>query len=288
MPVNAGYEYFAAQKKYQEAKTLDEKIRALEELIRVSPGHKGAENVLAQLKTKLSKLKSQRVSAKKKSGGRVTTVPKSGAAQVCIIGFPNSGKSELLRTLTGVGEPSVMPYSTKNPRVGMMLYEDVQVQVVEIPSDMSSEFLSIAHNADLVIFLYDAAKTEDVERLMKIAEEEDLKNILWVANIISDKRAVGFAINAITGDNIDELKRMVWHRLKLVRIYTKIAGKKAEMKPMTMPKGSTVRDVARDVHKDFLKNFRFARVWGSGKFPGAQIGLDHVVKDKDIIEIHVS
>ncbi len=288
MPVNAGYDYFAAQKKYQEAKTLDEKIRSLEELIRVSPGHKGAENVLAQLKTKLSKLKSQKVAAKKKSGGRATTVPKTGAAQVCIVGFANSGKSELLKTLTGVGEPSNMPYSTKSPRVGMMLYEDVQIQVVEIPSNMESEFLSVAHNSELVIFLYDAAKPEDVEKLMEIAEREELKNVLWVANTISAKKAVGFAVNARTGENIDELKRTIWYRLKLVRIYTKIVGKKAETRPMTLHAHSTVRDVARDIHKDFLKNFKFARVWGSAKFPGAQVGLDHVVKDKDIIELHVS
>ncbi|MBI1971772.1 MAG: TGS domain-containing protein [Candidatus Aenigmarchaeota archaeon] len=287
MPVNAGYEYFAAQRKYQEARTLDEKIRALEELIKAAPGHKGAENVLAQLKTKLARLKAQKTAARKKSGGRVTTVPKTGAAQVCIVGFANAGKSELLRTLTGVGEPSPTPYATKTPRVGMMLYEDVQIQVVEIPSGMSSEFLSIAHNAELVIFLYDAAKTEDVERLMKIAEDENLENILWAANVISEKKAVGFAVNAASGDNVDELKRMVWQRLRLVRVYTKIAGKKAETRPLTLPKGSTVRDVARDVHKDFLKNFKFARVWGSAKFPGAQVGLDHVVRDKDIIELHV-
>lgn len=287
MPVNAGYDYFAAQKKYQEAKTLDEKIRALEELIKVAPGHKGAENVLAQLKTKLSKLKSQRISAKKKSGGHVTTVPKTGAAQVCVVGFANSGKSELLRKLTGVGEPSPTPYFTKTPRVGMMLYEDVQVQVVEIPSSMEPEFLSIAHNADLVVFLYDAAKPEDIEKLMETAEREDLKNVLWVANVISAKKAVGFSVNAATGENVDELKRMIWQRLRLVRIYTKVAGKPAETRPMTLPKGSTIRDVARDVHKDFLKNFKFARVWGSAKFPGAQVGLDHVVKDKDVIELHV-
>ncbi len=288
MPVNAGYDYFAAQKKYQEAKTLDEKIRALEELIRVSPGHKGAENVLAQLKTKLSKLKSQRIATKKKSGGRATTVPKTGAAQVCIVGFANAGKSELLKTLTGVGEPSAMPYSTKSPRVGMMLYEDVQIQVVEIPSSMEPEFLSIAHNSELAVFLYDAARPEDVGKLMETAEKEELRNILWVANEITEKKAVGFSVNAKTGENVSELKRMVWWRLKLVRIYTKIVGKKAETRPMTLRAGSTVRDVARDVHKDFLKNFKFARVWGSAKFPGAQVGLDHVVKDKDTIEIHAS
>ncbi len=288
MPVNAGYEYFAAQKKYEAAKTTEEKIAALEEMIQKLPKHKGAENVLSQLRTKLAKLKTQRVAARKRSGGRVTSVPKTGAAQVCIVGFANSGKSELLKTLTGVGEPSPMPYSTKSPRVGMMLYEDVQIQVVEIPSSMESEFLSLAHNSELVIFLYDAAKPEDVDKLMEIAEKEELKNILWAANTISMKRAVGFAVNAKTGDNIDELKRTVWYRLKLVRIYTKIVGKKAEIKPMTLRSGAAVRDVARDVHKDFLKNFKFARVWGSAKFPGARVGLDHIVKDKDIIELHVS
>ncbi len=286
MPVNAGYEYFAAQRKYQEAKTLDEKIRALEELIRVAPGHKGAENVLSQLKTKLSKLKAQKTTAKKRSGGRTTTVPKTGAAQVCVVGFANAGKSELLRALTAVGEPSPNPYSTKNPVVGMALYEDVQIQLVEIPSSMSAEFLSIAHNADAVILLYDAAKPGDIERLRAIAENNELKNTTWVANEITTNDTEGFAINARTGKNLNELKRLVWKSLRLIRIYTKIIGKKAETKPLTLPAGSTIRDVALNVHKDFLKNFRFARAWGSAKFPGAQVGLDHRLKDKDVIEIH--
>ncbi len=288
MPVNAGYEYFAAQKKYQEAKTLDDKIRALEELIKAAPGHKGAENVLAQLKTKLSKLKTQKTAARKRSGRRTTTIPKTGAAQACIVGFANSGKSELLRALTGVGEPSLNPYSTKNPRVGMALYEDVQIQVVEIPSSMSPEFLSIAHNADAVILLYDAAKPGDIERLRVIAENDELKNTIWVANEITTNDTEGFAVNAKTGNNLNGLKWRVWKSLRLIRIYTKIIGKKAEIKPLTLPAGSTIKDVALNVHKDFLKNFRFARVWGSAKFPGAQAGLDHRLKDKDVIEIHAS
>ncbi|MFH0889935.1 MAG: TGS domain-containing protein [Candidatus Aenigmatarchaeota archaeon] len=287
MPVNAGYEYFAAHKKYEAAKTTEEKIAALEELIRALPKHKGAENVLAQLKTKLSKLKSQRFATKKRSG-RTVAIEKEGAAQACIIGFASSGKSELLRSLTGVGEPSPHPYSTKNPRVGMMLYEGVQIQVVEIPSRMSPELLSIAHNTDEVVMIYDATKPEDIAKLTAIAEREDLKNLIWAANNISGNKTHGLVINAKTGRNISELKRLMWERLKLVRIYTKIIGKKAETKPLTLPAGSTIRDVALNVHKDFLKNFKFARVWGSGRFPGAQIGLEHIVKDKDIVEIHVS
>ncbi len=288
MPVNAGYEYFAAQKKYEAAKTADEKIRALEEMIRTLPKHKGAEGVLSQLRTKLSKLKTQKTAAGKRPGGRTTTIPKTGAAQACIVGFANCGKSELLRALTGVGEPSPNPYSTKNPRVGMALYEDVQIQVVEIPSSMSAEFLSIAHNADAVILLYDAAKPGDIERLRAIAEDDELKNTIWVANEITANDTEGFAINAKTGKNIDELKWRMWKSLRLIRVYTKTTGKKAETKPLTLPAGSTIRDVALNVHKDFLKNFRFARVWGSAKFPGAQAGLDHRLKDKDVIEIHAS
>ncbi len=287
MPVNAGYEYFAAQKKYESAKTTEEKIAALEELIRAAPKHKGAENVLAQLKAKLSKLKSQKFAAKKRSG-RTIAIEKEGAAQVCIIGFASSGKSELLRSLTGVGEPSPHPYSTKNPRVGMMMYEGVQIQAIEIPSRMTPELLSIAHNTDEVVMLYDATKPEDIAKLTEIAEREHLKNLIWVANNVSGNKTRGLVVNAKTGKNLNELRRMIWERLNLVRIYTKIIGKKAETKPLTLPAGSTIRDVALNVHKDFLKNFKFARIWGSGKFPGAQIGLDHIVRDKDIIEIHIS
>ena len=89
--------------------------------------------------------------------------------------------------------------------------------------------------------------------------------------------------------NIDELKEEIFQRLELIRIYLKPQGKKADMDdPLIVRKGSTVENVAQRLHRDFVRNFRHANVWGkSVKFPGQKIGLEHALEDKDIVRIIV-
>ena len=132
MPINAGPEYFVAEKRYLEARTRKEKIAALQEMIKALPKHKGTETLLAQLRKRLAKLKSQK-------SVKATTKPKFmirklGAAQVCILGLTNSGKSSLLKALTGVEiEIADYPYTTKIPKVAMMPFGEIQIQLIEIP-----------------------------------------------------------------------------------------------------------------------------------------------------------
>ncbi len=57
MPINAGPEYAAAEKKYFAAKTLEERIIGLEEMIRTAPKHKSSENFVAELKKRLIKVR---------------------------------------------------------------------------------------------------------------------------------------------------------------------------------------------------------------------------------------
>src|SRR3989338_9289658 len=132
MPVNAPYEYYKAEEKFKSAKSKAEKIAALEEMLRLMPRHHGSENVLAQLKARLSKLRKE---SDKKGGGRRAGVKKEGDAQVCIIGLANTGKSTLLAKLTEA-KPKIAqaPYTTTRPEVGMMDYKGIKVQLVEIPS----------------------------------------------------------------------------------------------------------------------------------------------------------
>ena len=81
---------------------------------------------------------------------------------------------------------------------------------------------------------------------------------------------------------------MIWMNLGLVKVYTKQPGKKKEDKPLALKNGATVRDVAEIVHKDFLKRFKFARIYGkNAKFEGQMVGLDHVMKDDDTVELHL-
>lgn len=96
-------------------------------------------------------------------------------------------------------------------------------------------------------------------------------------------------IEVITLDD-KEINSKIWKALEMVAIYTKEPGKPADMKtPVIVDNDSTIRDVAEKIHKDFVKRFRFARIWGtSAKFDAQKIGLDHKVGDGDIIEFHIN
>ena len=94
-------------------------------------------------------------------------------------------------------------------------------------------------------------------------------------------------ISAKNEIGLDELKDRIWSGLGLIRIYTKPPGKPKIIPPITLPIGSKVRDVARNVHKDFLKDFKFARVFNNSKFSGRPVGLDYKLNDLDVVEIHV-
>jgi ribosome-interacting GTPase 1 len=85
----------------------------------------------------------------------------------------------------------------------------------------------------------------------------------------------------------DMLKRSIYDDLELIRVYTKRPDEDPAKRPLVIPRGSTLLDVARSVHKDFEKGLKFAKVWGSTKFPGQQVNREYVLHDKDIVELHI-
>ena len=95
-------------------------------------------------------------------------------------------------------------------------------------------------------------------------------------------------VSAEQGTGIPELRKAIYDRLGVMRVYTKQPGKPADMtSPFTCPVGSTVAEFAGHVHKDFEEGLKSARVWGSGAFDGQTVGRDHVVRDKDVVELHL-
>lgn len=274
MPINAPVEYYKAEEKYKSAKTKDEKIKYLQEMIRLLPKHKSSEHMLSQLRKRLAKLKAQKEI--KRGAKPVFVVKKEGVGQVCLIGLTNSGKSTLLKKLTGVDvEIANYPYTTIKPEIGMMRYEHVWIQLVEIPSTFEPEWMSIAHNCDLVIKVIDGDRDIDKQR-------KELREIM------NEHKIGAKTIKVITKRliNLEKLKGEIWNSLNVMRVYTKSHGKKPEEKPLILKKGSTVKDAIKEVHKEFLKHFRFARVWGkSVKHGKGKVGLEHILQDKDIIEI---
>ncbi len=267
MPINATPEYFKAQEKFYNAKTKEEKIAALEEMIKTCPKHKGTENVLAQLKSKLAKLKKQE---EKKSARKSFAIKKEGDAQVCLIGLTSSGKSTLLNTLTNAkAKVSDVPYTTAEPEIGTLDYEGVKIQLIEIPSSFRREFMSIAQNSDgIVLVIKNKSDMNDLERVL-----HNFKLNKPLCKISYD-------------NNFGESKEKIWKMLGLMRIYTKEPRKKPEQKPLVLKQGATVSDAVTRIHKDFLKYFRFARVWGSTKYAGEKVGLEHRLKDGDVLEVH--
>jgi hypothetical protein len=75
--------------------------------------------------------------------------------------------------------------------------------------------------------------------------------------------------------------------LGIVRVYTKQPGKKAAVEPIVARRRLKVGDLAKTIHSDFYKRFKYARVWGpSAKFESERVGLDHELADGDVVQLH--
>jgi len=114
-----------------------------------------------------------------------------------------------------------------------------------------------------------------------LIDEETLKHLVNELNCIP--------ISAEKRLNLERLKEEIFEKLNLIKIYLKRIGKKADVnEPLIMKKGCTIRDVCEKIHKDFVRRFRFAKVWGrSAMYPGQQFGIDHVLENGDIVQIHL-
>ncbi|CAN5253975.1 50S ribosome-binding GTPase [soil metagenome] len=330
MAVNLPPHYHDADARFKKAKSPEDKLVALREMWVLLPKHKASEKLQVILKKKISELTDeieQVKSGPKKAAPNTFNFPKQGAGQLVFVGPPNAGKSLLLSKLTKA-TPTVAPYpfTTREPVPGMMDFEDVRVQLIDLPpitSDVYEPFITdLTRSADAAVLFLDlsdddgpAATLTVIERLKsfrrllvsELPAEEDpasysLKTLL-IANKSDDeaadirlemaREALGnqFAwhiVSAERGDGLDELRKAIYERLGVIRIYTKQQGKPADMtSPFTVPHGSTVSEFAGYVHNDFEETVKNARVWGSGAFDGQTVGRDHVVQDKDVIELHM-
>jgi ribosome-interacting GTPase 1 len=159
----------------------------------------------------------------------------------------------------------------------MMFVEDVPIQLIEIPSTFDPDALSLLHTCDEIIILIDKSKdiADQKLKLLKILKENKVINKKYI-----------FVMNDYTEKGLEKLKKNIWRNLGLIKVYTKEPGKPKAIPPIVLKPGSTVEDVAKRVHKDFLKNFKFARIFNDTKFSGQKVGLDYKLKDNDIVEIH--
>jgi len=179
MPANLTPQYMSAEQRFKQASTHEEKITCLEEMLRVMPKHKGTDKLQADLKRRLSKLRQEAEKTAATRRGYTVSVEAEGAGQIVIVGPPNVGKSTLLTTLTNAApEVADYPFTTRRPMPGMMTFENVQIQLVDMPpicrEYMESWMSQITRNADavlLVVDLSDAGVLDAVELIAEVLQE---------------------------------------------------------------------------------------------------------------------
>ncbi len=325
MATNVTPDYRKAEDRYREAGTTEEKILALEEMLRLIPKHKGTEHLQADLKKKLSKLKD--APAQKGGGKRVDLfhVPKGGAGQVVLIGLPNSGKSSLVGALSKAKvQIADFPFATNAPVPGMAKHEDVPIQLVDMPP-ITAEFVApnqvgTYRNCDMIGVIIDL--TADIEEQWEvcidyleskglITKENQLtrdehgnsrtkpffclgtkvdeagEGLLDLLAETTDYQCRFMEISTTTGHNLDEFMAKLFTWLDVIRVYAKPPGKPVDKSdPFTFPRGSNVQDLAHLIHRELAEKLKTARIWGTGVHDGQHVQLHHELHDKDVVELH--
>jgi hypothetical protein len=324
MPANLTPDYKRAEESYRSATTPEERILALEEMLRVIPKHKGTEGLQAELRRKLSQLREQ---GRQHSAGHhvdVFHIPRTGAGQVALIGLPNSGKSSILGALSKAKvHIADFPFSTAAPVPGIVKHEDVQIELVDMPP-ITADYaapgqINTYRNCDIIGIVIDL--TADILEQMQVclaylegkrlirkpgetdhdAPQQGFKKALVICTKadIGDRSAVDvlmelygtrfryITVSPVTGEGLGQFASTLFHMLEIIRIYAKPPGKPADMEaPFTLPQGSTVMDLAAHIHRELASKLKSARAWGDGLHAGQNVHLDHVLHDKDIVELH--
>jgi ribosome-interacting GTPase 1 len=197
----------------------------------------------------------------------------------------------------------------------MLLFENVRLQLVDLPP-ISTEYTEswvaqVIRNADAALWIIDLSDDDVLDRLEETctflanahADLESMK-VLMVGNkkdaegageraaIVREVYQDRFSMTTISAatassEEIEQFKRVVYDFLEVVRVYTKVPGKKPDFTdPYVVDRGSTVLDVAEKVHRDFVENLKYARIWGEGKVDGIMVPRDFVISEGDILELH--
>ena len=324
MPANLSPEFHRAEERLRAARSPEEKVAALEEMLRVIPKHKGTDHMQADLKSRIAKVRKE--SGKKGGkGGFSYIVPREGAGQVAIVGPPNTGKSSLVSALTHatpvVGD---YPFTTREPVPGMMPFEDIAFQLVDLPpvSEQHAEIwvFDLIRHADLLWVVVDGERAiEGVDEARRVLEARNtgvypagtppsylnaavqkpaiivvtkldrpaVAEAIPVLEELLERRWRVAAVSCQEGTGLEALKQATFDAFGIIRVYTKQPGKPRDASaPFALPRGATIADLAERIHKDLLGTMTFARVWGASAFDGQAVQKEHVLAEGDVVEIH--
>ncbi|MBN2288317.1 MAG: 50S ribosome-binding GTPase [Candidatus Glassbacteria bacterium] len=194
MPANLTPQYLEAEQAFREAGTLEEKIRCLEEMLRVIPKHKGTDHLQGDIRRRLAKLRRQSSEeASRSHRGHSFKVHKEGAGQVALAGPPNVGKSALAAVLTNA-EPQVAeyPFTTRVPVPAMVPYQDVKIQLIDLPP------VSLEHEEHWVV---DLLKAADAVVLVVDLAADPLGQLEFTLKHLEEKRLVPQSAAAEPGED---------------------------------------------------------------------------------------
>jgi len=299
MPINAHPDYLNAEAEYLNASTDKEKLLALKKMITLAPKHKGSENLLKQLRTRLKKLKEKKERESKKKGSTKKGIKKE-EMQVVLIGKTNSGKSLLLSTLTNI-KPKIseIKFSTTQPIVGIMNYKTINIQLIENPAIESENYdKGLTNTADTILILINNLEeikkielylNDSVGKKIIVFNNKDKLNERKISATLSSKKYNFAIIDFEDKTKLEELKNKIFQTFNKIRVYTKESGRTIDItkeKPIILKPDSTVKDAAEKILKGLSKNIVKTKIWGpSSKFSGQIVGIKHKLKDLDIIEI---
>lgn len=265
MPANLPPTYFEAEERFREAKTPEEKIEILEEMLAIMPKHKGTDKLKADLRRKIARVKDE--AQQKKGGAKSPTAysfDKEGAGQIVVIGPPNTGKSSLVAKLTNaVPQVADFPHTTWKPTLGIAPYENIQFQLIDTPP-ISDEYtdplmVDLLRRADMLAVVLDLKadvlqQQEDTLRILgewRIFAEgtripEDLKKppfrkkILLLVNKVDDEKDLEdfqvflelaevsipcMDMSVTKGRNLMAFIEKTYEMLSIIRVYTRAPGK---------------------------------------------------------------
>jgi ribosome-interacting GTPase 1 len=327
VPTNLPPPYFEAERDFRSATTPQAKVEALERMLAVMPHHKGTDHLRAELRSRMAKLSHE--VERQRGGSRhadIYAVHREGAGQAVVLGPANAGKSSLVHALTGAPvRVAEFPFTTQLPQPAMMPFEDIQVQLVDVPAVAASAtpgwLRSLVTQADLLLLVVDL-DTDPVSDLQLIRDELDAMHVQPVppggapaapvdtlsprpALVVGTKLDLHAAddgaellrleladqlpfvpVSAESSTGLEELRRRIIEALDVVRVYAKPPGRPPDLtRPFVLRRGATVEDLAAAIHKEIREKLRFA-VRFADDTPPLRVAHHYELRDRDVLEVH--